>query len=140
MNKCNNTSGFLILKHYCIKPSFNHIIYSNEKFRFLILKHYCIKPSFNHIIYSNEKFLSVGLLSADVTNYFLKIIRMYVLTVLNVQMNEKKKLFKNKFFCDIHVQGAQDIRSSAKYTKFFYFLTKKLPLYENHQKSSIWYI
>ena len=52
MNKYNKTSGFLILKHDCTKPSFNLIIYSNEKF------------------------LSVGLLSADVTNYFLKIIRM----------------------------------------------------------------
>ena len=41
MNKCNKSSGLLILKHYCTKPSFNLIIYSNEKF------------------------LSVGLLSAD---------------------------------------------------------------------------
>ena len=62
-----------------------------------------------------------------------------VLTVLNVQMNEKKKFFKNKSFCDIHLQEAQDIRPSAKYTKFFYFLPKKLPLYENHQKSAISY-
>ena len=34
----------------------------------------------------------------------------------------KKKLFKNKIFCDIHVQGAQDIRSSVKYTKFFSYI------------------
>ena len=53
--------------------------------------------------------------------------RCNVLTVLNVQMNEKTKFFKNEFFCDIHVQGAQDIRSSVKYTKFFISCPKNYP-------------
>ena len=61
------------------------------------------------------------------------------LTVLNVQMNDKNFVFFNGIFCDIHVWGAHNIRSSAKNTKFFHFLPKKLPLYENHLKSAIWY-
>ena len=39
----------------------------------------------------------------------------------------------------MHVRGAHNILSSAKNTKFFHFLPKKLTLYENHLKSAIWY-
>ena len=56
-------------------------------------------------------------------------------------MNDEKKLFKNEIICDIHVQGAQDIRSSEKNIKFLYkyILPKELPSYINHVKSAIWY-
>ena len=80
--------------------------------------------------------MSLKVLPLSITNE--KVVFLNVLTVLNVQMNDKNFFF-NGIFCDIHVQGAHDVRSSAKNTKFFYFLPKKLPLYENHLKSPISY-